>query len=154
MTQPKDELLAKLELETYRAIGQDDLRGGEGAWSFRVDPNGTDRVALPPAGTHGDVLERVKVAVAAALGGGHLDAVWVDPADHGKGKRKAIVVGGAQAPAADAASGLPIVRYHWRSDDGRWYVADAPDGQRYPVPAGPVNIPPPPPPVAGEPDAA
>ncbi len=154
MNEIKDPLLRKLELETYRALGQDDKTGGEGAWTFYLATNGTDRVAVPPDGTWGSTLQAVAPKVIAAMGGGHVADVAVDPADPGGPRRKAIVVGGPYADPAEgddeAKVGIAVPRYYWLQEDGRWLVSKTPDGERYPVPAGPVNVPPPPPPAQGE----
>lgn len=155
MTDLKDQtipLLARLEIATLRRLSADDARYGEGPWGFRVDPDGVSHVALPPKGTHDATMAKLGPMLVTDLGGGHLAEVAVDPANPSGPRRTAFVIEGTyQAPGADDGSkvGLPVVRLYWPGEDGRWQVSKALDGERYPVPAGPVNVPPPPP-VAGE----
>lgn len=93
-----DELLSKLSAAVYRSLATDDRTGGEGLWAFRIDPDGTSRVALPPDGTQAKTMQALLGRVSDEIGGGHLAEVWVDPSDHGRGKRVGIVVEGAYAP--------------------------------------------------------
>ncbi len=151
LTDQKIPLLLRLELAVLRRLAYDDQRYGEGPWTFRVE-NGTYHVAMPPSGTHDATMAKLAPLLKQDLGGGHLDECLVDPSDPGDPggpRRTSFVIEGA-APADAGKEGAPVVRYYWLGEDGRYTVSDATTGQRYPVPAGPVNIPPPPPPIVGE----
>ncbi len=105
MTDCTDELLLRVRAATFEHLATDDMTGGESPdWTFRVEPDGVSRVAVPPDGTWGDTMERLRDALVAKLGGGHLADVLVDPSKPGGPRRKAFVIEGAYVPPAAPAA--------------------------------------------------